>query len=296
MRNKKLFFYIVCILFCFCYIGCKFKQTQTAVIEKNDTGEAKEIENHTEINEFQVKETDNFGGEYIFSSIEILEYENIDLEKYTNLDETIYIRMVRISKGEYNVETNCWLLENVRGRTIEYPNKFFYEMNFDERFHNKFYQDAAAGMYSGHQTDFFYTGTGIVLYYHRFNHEDEKGYERENIEYYIFFNKKNVELNQETLIQKVQESGTSFKEGYTGTVNDNAVRIRDRPSLEGNVVGKYNKGRMVTVLGRSKERMFLEGYDSYWLKIIKDDYIDGWVYGAYIDLIDTQYDLLPEIQ
>jgi hypothetical protein len=73
------------------------------------------------------------------------------------------------------------------------------------------------------------------------------------------------------------------------------VRIREQPSFEGTVVGQLNKGMPVTVFGRSKERMFLEGHDSYWLKI-KTDNIDGWVYGAYIDLIDTQYDVLPEVR
>jgi len=34
--------------------------------------------------------------------------------------------------------------------------------------------------------------------------------------------------------------------------------------------------------------VILGGYDSYWLKI-KDDNVDGWVYGAYIDLLDIQY-------
>jgi hypothetical protein len=105
-------------------------------------------------------------------------------------------------------------------------------------------------------------------------------------------NGEQVELNQETLVQKVQESDTSYKKGYNVIVNDNAVRVRDQPSLEGAIVGQLNQGMTVTVFGRSQERMFWEGYDSYWLKIRKDT-IDGWAYWAYINLLNTQYDLLP---
>jgi hypothetical protein len=281
MCNKKLFINIVYILFCFCIIGCKFKQTQIAEIEKNDAGKTEKIESHSENNEFKDYETDNFGGEYIFSSVEILEYQNIDLEKYTELNETMYIKMIKISNGKYNVETNCWLLEECRlgGRegVIEYPQKYDWnKFNFNERFDNRFYQSAADGPYSGIYIDFYYTGIGIVLNYIEWDHDNEKGYDKERIECYIYFNKKN-------------------ENGYNGIVNDNAVRIRDKPSIEGTVVGQFNKGTSVTVFGRSQERIFLEGYNSYWLKVRKDN-TDGWVYGAYIDLIDTQYDLLPEIR
>jgi len=81
-------------------------------------------------------------------------------------------------------------------------------------------------------------------------------------------------------------------EQYNGIVNDNAVRIREAPYLEGKIIGQLNQGMSVTVLGRSENRMFLDGYDSYWLKIKKDN-AEGWSYGAYINLLDSQYDLLP---
>jgi len=78
---------------------------------------------------------------------------------------------------------------------------------------------------------------------------------------------------------------------YNGIVNDNAVRIRDTPSLGAKIVGQLNQGMSVTVLGRSQNRMFLDGCDSYWLKIKKDN-TEGWSYGAYINLLDSQYDTL----
>jgi len=113
MHNKKQFINAVCILFSCCFIGCINKKTQTAVLEKAEVNNTQEIELHSESNELQDDETDNFQGEYIFSSYDSLEYKNIDdVGKYIDLDETIYIRMTRISKGKYNVESNYWVIED----------------------------------------------------------------------------------------------------------------------------------------------------------------------------------------
>jgi len=79
---------------------------------------------------------------------------------------------------------------------------------------------------------------------------------------------------------------------YNGIVNDNAVRIRAEPSLDGAILGRLDQGMAVRVYGRTQERMFLDGYDSYWININVDN-INGWAYGAYIDLIDAQNDSLP---
>jgi len=79
---------------------------------------------------------------------------------------------------------------------------------------------------------------------------------------------------------------------YNGIVNDDAVRICAESSLDGEIVGRLDQGMAVRVYGRTQERMFLEGYNSYWLKISKDN-TEGWAYGAYINLTDTQYTRLP---
>jgi len=77
----------------------------------------------------------------------------------------------------------------------------------------------------------------------------------------------------------------------SGIVNNNAIRIRDKPSLEGNIIGQLNSGMKINVLGRSEHRMLLKENNSYWLKINLDN-IDGWTYGAYIDLYEIQHDTL----
>lgn len=77
-----------------------------------------------------------------------------------------------------------------------------------------------------------------------------------------------------------------------GIVNDNSVRIREQPNLEGEIKGLLEKGVEVVVFGRSEMRMLLNGYDSYWLNI-ETNSIKGWVFGAYINLLNSQYELLP---
>jgi hypothetical protein len=102
-----------------------------------------------------------------------------------------------------------------------------------------------------------------------------------------------LSTEQPNVISNDNSNSTSpVNRHYTGIVNDNAVRIREQPSIESTVSGQLNQGLTVTVLGRSEKRMFLDGYDSYWLKI-KTDNAEGWVYGAYINLTNYQYDSLP---
>jgi hypothetical protein len=56
---------------------------------------------------------DDFSGDYIFSSIEMKEIdesEHIDLCSYENLNESIYIKIVKIDSDKYKMESNFWLL------------------------------------------------------------------------------------------------------------------------------------------------------------------------------------------
>jgi len=80
--------------------------------------------------------------------------------------------------------------ENEVGLVFEYPNEFYNKRNLNERFKDRFAQIAADGMYNATIVNFFYTGTGIVLYCNLRKHEGEEGYEEERIKYYLYFNKK----------------------------------------------------------------------------------------------------------
>jgi len=192
MHSKRQIINVACMLFIFCFISCTHKKTQTAGYENAEINNAQEIEQHSESNELQDNEADNFQGEYIFSSIDSLEYKNIDdVGKYIELDETTYIRYTRISKGRYIAETNYWLIEDgLEGTVVKYPNEFYIHYNDDKRFKDMFDQIPAESMHNGILVNFFYTGTGIALYCNKWYHMDEVGYEEERISYYMYFNKK----------------------------------------------------------------------------------------------------------
>jgi hypothetical protein len=204
MQNKKQFINILCILFSLCFIGCINKKTQTAEFENAETNNTQEIELYSESNELQDDETDNFQGEYIFSSFDSLEYKNINIDdvgKYIDLDETTYIKMIRISKGRYIAESNYWLIEeSLKGDVFEYPDERWNENNFNERFKDRFGQISADGMYHVKVVNFFYTGKGIVLYCYERIYEAEKGFEKEEIKYYLYFNKKIMRAVQRGMI------------------------------------------------------------------------------------------------
>jgi hypothetical protein len=201
MHNKRQFINAVCILFSLCFIGCINKKTQTAELEKAEVSNTQEIELHSESNELQEDETDNFQGEYIFSSYDSLEYKNIDdVGKYVELDETTYIRMIRKSKGIYVAESNYWFIEErVKGIVFKYPDELRNQFNYDERFKDRFYQYTADGMHGGIYVDFFYTGTGIVLHCIEWNNRNEvDDPNEERVKYYLYFNKKNNESRSES--------------------------------------------------------------------------------------------------
>jgi hypothetical protein len=79
---------------------------------------------------------ENIIGNYIFSSIEIYENEDIDINQYKNLDKNIYIKIIKIAYNTYKIESNFWLLEqyaNIMGEFSQ-NQKYgkFYEISTDE--------------------------------------------------------------------------------------------------------------------------------------------------------------------
>jgi hypothetical protein len=68
------------------------------------------------------------------------------------------------------------------------------------------------------------------------------------------------------------------------TVNDSNVRIRREPTLTGTQVGKLQKGDTVTVLEKSSAKMKVGTMDDYWYRIRTDTGLDGWSYGAFLDV------------
>jgi hypothetical protein len=70
----------------------------------------------------KIESGDDFSGDYFFSSIdmkEIDESEYIDLCSYENLNESIYIKIVKIDSDKYKMESNFWLLmEQINSETV----------------------------------------------------------------------------------------------------------------------------------------------------------------------------------
>ena len=88
--------------------------------------------------------------------------------------------------------------------------------------------------------------------------------------------------------------GTNVIEHNTGIINNNGIGIFEYPSFDADIIERIDRGILVTVLGRSMDRMFFGGYDSFWLKI-KVNNIEGWSYGAYVNLHDSQYENMSVI-
>jgi hypothetical protein len=77
-----------------------------------------------------------------------------------------------------------------------------------------------------------------------------------------------------------------------GVVNDQGVRIRKEPTLEGAQIGSLSKGERVTVLGRTDAKMKMGEMEAYWYFIHTEKGLEGWAYGFYIDV---EVSLIPAI-
>jgi hypothetical protein len=74
----------------------------------------------------------------------------------------------------------------------------------------------------------------------------------------------------------------------SGYINDNNVRIRNSPNTSSEILGQLNMGDYVTVIDTSSERVTVNNYDDYWYKVVTTDNIIGWIFGAYIELMDNE--------
>ena len=69
---------------------------------------------------------------------------------------------------------------------------------------------------------------------------------------------------------------------YNGVINDNRIRVRAEPSLEGNILGMLNLGAEVRIIDRSREKQKIGSQEAFWYKVENEKKITGWVYGAFI--------------
>jgi hypothetical protein len=84
------------------------------------------------------------------------------------------------------------------------------------------------------------------------------------------------------------------KEGYVykiiylsvGILNDDRVRVRAEPNLTGATLGVVNRVDKVEILETGQEKQKIGDMESVWYKIRTDAGVEGWVFGAYVDMVD----------
>jgi hypothetical protein len=69
-----------------------------------------------------------------------------------------------------------------------------------------------------------------------------------------------------------------------GILNDNQVRMRETPDLNGKTVGYLQKNDRVEILEATKEKMKVGTMESVWYKVKTATGMTGWAYGYFVDM------------
>jgi hypothetical protein len=75
----------------------------------------------------------------------------------------------------------------------------------------------------------------------------------------------------------------------TGVINTGGVRLRVRPDVQSDVLLLCRENLKFEVIGRSAAKEKIGEVEAYWYEVRWDYVIDGWVFGAYLDLEDPDY-------
>jgi uncharacterized protein YgiM (DUF1202 family) len=68
------------------------------------------------------------------------------------------------------------------------------------------------------------------------------------------------------------------------------LRMRDKPSLSGKVVGHLAKGESVAVVEKSTFTVKVEEKGNYWYSVVNSSGTKGWVFGEYLILSEPKQD------
>jgi hypothetical protein len=71
-------------------------------------------------------------------------------------------------------------------------------------------------------------------------------------------------------------------------INNTGVRLRTRPNLSSDTWTYLNTGDAIKILDRSPEKMKIDDMEDYWYRIRLDKRPEGWVYGAYVDILEPK--------
>ncbi len=70
----------------------------------------------------------------------------------------------------------------------------------------------------------------------------------------------------------------------TARVTAGPLNLRDKPGLDGGVIGRLSEGEKVVVHGKSAAAETIDGKAAYWYDVETIDKKRGWTFGAYLDL------------
>ncbi len=74
-----------------------------------------------------------------------------------------------------------------------------------------------------------------------------------------------------------------YEISYSGTINDNRVRMRRNASLDGGIITVLDKGQACLVIERTEYPQTIGNVKDCWYKIRLSDGSEGWVFGGFLD-------------
>lgn len=81
-----------------------------------------------------------------------------------------------------------------------------------------------------------------------------------------------------------EKGGKETAPPKTARVTAGPLNLRDKPGLDGGVIGRLSEGEKVLVLGKSAGAETIDGVAAYWYDVETIDKKRGWAFGAYLDL------------
>lgn len=85
-----------------------------------------------------------------------------------------------------------------------------------------------------------------------------------------------------TTAEKAGEKASPVPE--TARVTAGPLNLRDKPNLDGAVIGRLSEGEKVLVHGKSDAAETIDGKAAYWYDVETVDKKRGWAFGAYLDV------------
>ena len=73
-----------------------------------------------------------------------------------------------------------------------------------------------------------------------------------------------------------------------GVVAFDFLRIRREPTKNAEIVSYLRRGAVVEVVSRTDGMDEVEGESAFWYRVFTDEGVLGWVFGAYLQVVDSK--------